>query len=228
MNLFELFSLDRELHDSVTIGLVRADPVRVAPSGPKLLEFMESESGNLRAKHQGCLPSEIEELRPARKLYRAFGLDPTRYRPSSEALLRRVLKGDSIPRINNAVDLCNVLSLKFWLSLGLYDLARVQGHITLRRGGDNDSYPGIRKGEIHLSGRPALYDDVGPFGNPSSDSLRTAVTESTTSLLLVIFAPGDYPSDSLGRHVEEARSLMEAHLAGSSPVEVRGWHTTAG
>lgn len=211
-NETHFFSVEGELRDLIKVGLARAEPVRVEPAGPKLQSLMESESARLRARFAGRLPSEIDELRPARALYRAFGLDPTRHRPSSEALLRRVLKGESLPRINNAVDLCNLLSLKFWLSLGLYDLARVQGRIVLRRGAASDTYEGIRKGEIHLNGRPALYDSAGPFGNPSSDSLRTSVTPSTTSLLLVIFAPGDYPEARLAAHAEEARRNMLEHL----------------
>lgn len=219
----DFFSIERELWNTIRTGVVRAEPVRVVPSGAKLTELMECESHRLRSEYSGKLPSAIDKLRPARELYKAFGLDPTRHRPSSEALLRRILKGESLPRINNAVDLCNLLSLRFWLSLGLYDLGRVQGKIVLRRGAPADAYQGIRKGEVHLAGRPALYDDAGPFGNPSSDSQRTAVTESTTSLLLVIFAPGDYPPQGLAAHVDEACRMMSQHLSGQQTVTVQGW-----
>jgi DNA/RNA-binding domain of Phe-tRNA-synthetase-like protein len=170
-------------------------------------------AAELRALHAGLPPAEIPGLRPARELYRAFGIDPTRTRPSSEALLRRVLQGKPLPRILNAVDVCNLCSLRFLLPIGLYDTARVSGPVVLRRGRPGESFAGIRKDDIHLEGRPALADGLGPFGNPSSDSLRTSVTAVTRSLALVVFAPASFPESRLAEHVEFARAAIGRHLA---------------
>src|SRR4029434_1160451 len=109
--------------------------------------------------------------------------------PSPEELLRRVRKGDTLPRINSMVDVCNWCSFEFQLPYGLYDAAKIQGDVTLRIGRDGESYPGIRKDDVHVGGRIALVDAVGPFGNPTSDSARTMVTTETTRGLLVVFAP---------------------------------------
>ena len=126
-----------------------------------------------------------------RSMYKRVGLDPTKHRPSSEALLRRVIKGDPLPRINSLVDVINWCSVESQLPFGLYDAARIVGQVVLRRGHAGESYPGIRKDSVHVEGRLVLADDVGPFGNPSSDSDRTQVTESTTRALVVLFAPAD-------------------------------------
>ena len=129
------------------------------------------------------------ETGAVRTMYKRVGLDPTKTRPSSEALLRRVRKGDALPRINSLVDICNWCSLEFQLPYGLYDASRIDGDIELRLGREGESYPGIRKDEVHVAGRLTLADRQGPFGNPTSDSARTMVTTSTVSAVVVVFAP---------------------------------------
>jgi DNA/RNA-binding domain of Phe-tRNA-synthetase-like protein len=124
-----------------------------------------------------------------RAMYRAVGLDPTRRRPSSEALLRRVVKGESLPRINTLVDVCNWCSLELQLPYGVYDLTHVVGDVELRLGHPGEEYAGIGKDTVHVDGRLTLADRLGPFGNPSSDSSRTMVTPATTAALVVIYAP---------------------------------------
>src|SRR5687767_1134643 len=141
-----------------------------------------------------------DEIAAVRTMYKRVGLDPTRRRPSSEALLRRVRKGEPLPRINSMVDVCNWCSLEFQLPYGLYDAARIEGDVVLRLGREGESYPGIRKDEVHVGGRITLADAGGPFGNPTSDSARTMVTTGTTRALLVVFAPHELDAASL-RHV---------------------------
>ena len=79
-------------------------------------------------------------------MYKRVGLDPTKRRPSSEALLRRVRKGDPLPRINSMVDVCNWCSLEFQLPYGLYDAAQIEGDVVLRLGREGESYPGHPQG----------------------------------------------------------------------------------
>ena len=134
---------------------------------------------------------------PTRTMYKRVGLDPTKTRPSSEALLRRVLKGDPLPRVNSLVDVCNWCSVEFQLPYGLYDRAHLDGAVSLRLGRDGESYPGIRKDEVHVGGRMTLADERGAFGNPTSDSARTMVTTATTSALVVVFAPQESPMEWL-------------------------------
>jgi DNA/RNA-binding domain of Phe-tRNA-synthetase-like protein len=151
------------------------------------------------------------EVTAVRTMYKRVGLDPTKTRPSSEALLRRVRKGDPLPRINSMVDVCNWCSLEFQLPYGLYDAARIEGDVELRIGRPDESYPGIRKDEVHVGGRIALVDRVGPFGNPTSDSARTMVTTATTSALLVVFAPRDVEAWRLDEVLDTTSSRMQEY-----------------
>ena len=147
-----------------------------------------------------------QEIAAVRTMYKRVGLDPTKTRPSSEALLRRVRRGDALPRINSMVDVCNWCSLEFQLPYGLYDAARIEGDVELRIGRDGESYPGIRKDEVNVGGRITLADMTGPFGNPTSDSARTMVTTETTRALLVVFAPREvdarHLTGVLDQHIE--------------------------
>ncbi len=151
------------------------------------------------------------EVTAVRTMYKRVGLDPTRNRPSSEALLRRVRKGDSLPRINSMVDVCNWCSLEFQLPYGLYDESRLAGDsVELRIGRPGEAYDGIRKDTVHVEGRITLVDSLGPFGNPTSDSARTMVTTSTTEALLLVFAPHDTPAPRLDAVLLETAARMHA------------------
>ena len=147
-------------------------------------------------------------------MYKRAGIDPTKTRPSSEALLRRVRKGDELPRINSLVDVVNWCSLESQLPFGLYDLDHVRGDVTLRLGREGEDYPGIRKDVVHVGGRLTLADAEGPFGNPTSDSARTMVTTATSRALVVIFAPAGLAkaigAGALATTVDRIRSFSAA------------------
>ena len=159
-------------------------------------------------------PSESVSVRT---MYKKVGLDPTKARPSNEALLRRVRKGDAIPRINSAVDVVNWCSLEFQLPYGLYDFSKVSGPVTMRVGAAGEAYAGIRKDDVNVGGRITVADDIGPFGNPTSDSARTMVTPSTTELLVVVYAPTEIPRPQLER-VIRVTSERFALICGGSKV----------
>jgi DNA/RNA-binding domain of Phe-tRNA-synthetase-like protein len=126
---------------------------------------------------------------PARTLYRRFGVDPTRYRPSSEALLRRVRRGLGLPRVNSLVDIANVVSLRLQVPVGLSDLALVEGRLELRLGLEGESYAGIGKEAVSVAGRICVADALGPCGNPSADSARTMITTATERAAWIFFLP---------------------------------------
>jgi DNA/RNA-binding domain of Phe-tRNA-synthetase-like protein len=153
------------------------------------------------------------ETTSVRTMYKRVGIDPTKTRPSSEALLRRVRKGDPLPRINSMVDVCNWCSFEFQLPYGLYDAAHIEGDVTLRIGADGEAYRGIRKDDVHVGGRITLADEAGPFGNPTSDSARTMVTPATTRALLVVFAPRDLETKRL-THVLDVTSQRMHQFTG--------------
>jgi len=148
------------------------------------------------------------EVAAVRTMYKRVGLDPTRTRPSSEALLRRVRKGDPLPRINSLVDVCNWCSLEFQLPYGLYDAAQVEGDVELRIGREGESYPGIRKDDVNVGGRLTLADARGAFGNPTSDSARTMVTTETVSAIVVVFAPAEMERRRLVQVLDQTVARM--------------------
>ncbi len=99
--------------------------------------------------------------------------------------------------------------------LSLYDLGQVRPPIVLRRGAAGESYEGIRKGPVHIDGRPVLVDRVGPFGNPTSDSARTMITTATTQALVVVYAPAAYNSTRLGAVQGGTSELLRRHCGGT-------------
>ena len=176
------FSLAPDLSQIVRPGVLWLEGARVIERESRL-------DGPLAAAEAAVRAHPPKEIAAVRTMYKRVGIDPTKRRPSSEALLRRVRKGDPLPRINSMVDVCNWCSLELQLPYGLYDADQIQGDVVLRIGRDGESYPGIRKDDVHVGGRITLADDRGPFGNPTSDSARTMVTTATTRALVVVFAP---------------------------------------
>lgn len=164
--------------------------------------------GPLATAEAAVRGSPPDEVASVRTMYKRVGLDPTKRRPSSEALLRRVRKGDPLPRINSMVDVCNWCSLEFQLPYGLYDAAHIDGDVVLRLGAPGESYPGIRKDDVHVGGRITLADRLGPFGNPTSDSARTMVTTVTTRALVVVFAPFELDERRLSQVLDVTAQRM--------------------
>lgn len=195
------FTLSLDLSAVVRPGVLWFEGATVVDREPRLNPPLAAAEAAARAKP----PAEIAAVRA---MYRRVGLDPTKTRPSSEALLRRVRKGDPLPRINSMVDVCNWCSFEFQLPYGLYDAANIQGDVVLRLGREGESYPGIRKDDVHVGGRITLADEIGPFGNPTSDSARTMVTTATRRALLVVFAPRELEIARLTRVLETTSARM--------------------
>jgi DNA/RNA-binding domain of Phe-tRNA-synthetase-like protein len=136
------------------------------------------------------LSGDVAPVDRARELYRRFGMDPTRTRPSSEALLRRIKKGEPLPRINSLVDVANALSVQLQVPVGLYDLGKVMGdELVIRLGREGESYEGIGKEKVNVAGRICVADAKGACGNPSADSARTMITTDTESAAWIYFLP---------------------------------------
>jgi DNA/RNA-binding domain of Phe-tRNA-synthetase-like protein len=139
---------------------------------------------------QAARSAEAGQMGRARELYRRFGIDPTRVRPSSEALLRRLKKGEPLPRINSLVDVANALSVQLQVPVGLYDLGKVKGdELVIRLGLDGEGYTGIGKERVNVTGRICVADAEGPCGNPSADSARTMITTETERAAWIYFLP---------------------------------------
>ena len=185
-------ALDPSLVKHVRLGAFILEGVTVRESDEGLNAEIDAYCAELRARYGGGKSAEVPGADEARALYKALGLDPTRNRPSNEALARRALKGEALYRINTLVDALNLCSLRAQLPFGLYDLARVEPPVVLRRGRAGEGYEGIRKGLVNVEDRPVLSDARGAFGNPTSDSARTAITLETRNALVTVYAPSSF------------------------------------
>ena len=200
------FARAAELAGIVRPAVLWCDGARVVDREPRLDGLLDEAERQVRAHP----PAETASVRT---MYKRVGIDPTKTRPSNEALLRRVRKGQPLPRVNSLVDVINWCSVEFQLPYGLYDRQQISGGVTLRLGRDGDEYAGIRKDVVHVAGRITLVDDEGPFGNPTSDSARTMVTTATTDALVVVFAPPDVDESRLTR-VLDVTSARLTDIAG--------------
>ena len=129
----------------------------------------------------------MESIQATRRIYKLCGKDPSRYRPSGEALVRRVLQGKKLYQIDTLVDLINLASMKFGYSIGAFDADKFRGEtLTLGIGREGEPYEGIGRGMLNIAGLPVYRDSTGGVGTPTSDNERTKVTLATTHLLVLI------------------------------------------
>ncbi len=152
-------------------------------------------------------PSKDQVISAVRRMYRRIGWEPTQYRPSSEAMIRRFIKDKGLYRINNVVDLGNIVSTRFHLPMGLYDSDKVIGSIQVDVGQAGEKYEGISKNVIHANGKLVLRDDSGIFGNPTADSLRTSIQKNTTNVLSLFFTPPEVPDSWLEQTLDFLKNL---------------------
>ncbi len=213
-------SVEESLRGMLALGMLQADGLQLATLPPEFEEERERITGRLIALYAGKQPADIPGVAETRALFHQLDIDPTKNRPSSEALLRRVLQGKGLPRVNPAVDVCNLCSVEHQLPLGLYDHETVKGTVRVRLGKDSEGYPGIRKQRVNLSGRLLLADDDGAFGAPTSDSARTSVTSRTASLMVVLFCPTDRAGKHLSSALEHIADLL-TRFCSASVVAVR-------
>ena len=196
-----IFTIAPDLEAIVRPGVLWLEDAVVVDRDPRL-------DGPLARAEATVRVNPPDETVAVRTMYKRVGIDPTKRRPSSEALLRRVRKGGALPRINAMVDVCNWCSLECQLPYGLYDAAHIEGDVVLRLGVEGESYPGIRKDEVDVAGRITLADGQGAFGNPTSDSARTMVTTATARALVVVFAPRAIEARRLDRVLDLTAQRM--------------------
>jgi len=203
-----------ELAGRVRLGLLELEGVTVREADAALAAEIEAYGAELRRLHGDGKSADVPGAADARALYKALAPDTTKTRPSSEALLRRVLKGEGLYRINTLVDAMNLCSLRAQLPFGLYDRDHVEPPVVLRKGAPGESYEGIRKAAVNVEGRPVLADARGAFGNPTSDSARTMVTLETRSALVTVYAPASYNELRLGKVLEETETTLTRFCGG--------------
>ncbi len=147
-----------------------------------------------------------KQIEATRKMYLACGKKPGRYRPAAEALMRRIVKGDSLYQINTLVDLVNLLSLKTGYSIGAFDADFIEGDVEAGIGKENEPYKGIGRGQINIHNLPVLRDNKGAIGTPTSDEVRTAIRLETATLFVNI--NGYTGKDDLQPALDYAEKLL--------------------
>ncbi len=155
----------------------------------------------------------IPGIEATRRVYRICGKDPSRYRPASEALIRRMLQGKDLYKINTLVDLLNLASIAFGYSIGGFDAEKFVGNtLTLGIGKEGEPYEGIGRGMINIAGLPVYRDEAGGVGTPTSDNERTKVSINTTRFLVLINGY-DGNRDNVCRNAEYIQELLRKYAS---------------
>ncbi len=153
-------------------------------------ENLWKEIATLSDSYRQVLTDEsIKQMPPihaTREAYKKFGKAPSRYRPAAEALLRRIVKGEELYKINTLADLVNLASIYTGYSIGGFDLDKIQGDLVLGIGRAGEPYEGIGRGILNIENLPVYRDNVGGVGTPTSDNERTKITLETTNFLLLV------------------------------------------
>ena len=160
--------------------------------------------------------NEIPNIRESRQAYKAFGKDPSRYRVSSEALIRRIGQGKGLYEVNTVVDVNNLISIQSGFSVGSYDADKIAEELVFRVGLEGETSKGIGKDEIKIDGLPVLADETGAIGSSTSDSERAMITEETQEVLTLIYSFSG--NQELGKAMEYGRAYLEKY-AGAEEIE---------
>lgn len=140
-----------------------------------------------KAKYTTETVKTISGIEATRRVYRACGKDPSRYRPAAEALIRRMLQGKELYQIDTLVDLINLASIAFGYSIGGFDADKFVGDtLTLGIGHEGEPYEGIGRGMLNIAGLPVYRDAEGGVGTPTSDNERTKIELSTRHVLVLV------------------------------------------
>lgn len=190
-----------QIEPSLKLGILYYNKI-VVSSAPQLLKgrlqlFQEQLFFEMEEK----AVTEFDGIKEWRALWKKFGADPNRYRPSMEAMYRRIAKQNYITPMHSAVDINNFFSMQYEIPLGIYDLDKIQGDIIISLGTEDSNYAGLNGRDNKLKNILTLHDTTGAFGSPFVDSVRTAVTEDTTNAIQIVFLR---PS----MNVEEAQKLL--------------------
>ena len=151
-----------------------------------------------------------KNIESSRNLYKLIGKDPHRYRVSSEALIRRIVQGKGLYKINNVVDANNLISIISKLSVGSYDTDKLGEYLIFRIGKKGESYKGIGKDIVNTENLPVFSDEYGAYGSPTSDSEKAMITNDTKNVLTVLIAFSD--DTGLEQYLSEATKILEKYV----------------
>jgi DNA/RNA-binding domain of Phe-tRNA-synthetase-like protein len=198
----------KSIWSDVALGCIEAE-VKIRQYDSMLWEEIKKYCKQLKEQIIFKRISSLPNNKESREAYRRFGKDPTRYRLSSESLLRRILKNKGLYQINNIVDLNNLLSMTSFYSVGTYDIEKLKPPIIFRVGKKNEDYIGIGRGALNIEDLPVLSDQISAFGSATSDSERTMITKDTKKILMNIISFNG--SKNLSKYIEYGKNLLEKY-----------------
>lgn len=168
-------------------GLAVMADVQNSPYCEPLWQEIDRFTQDYRARYTTDSIKSMRPIQATREAYKLCGKDPSRYRPSAEALCRRILKGSPLYQIDTLVDLINLVSIASGYSIGGFDADKIAGDtLTLGIGRAGEPYEGIGRGPLNIEGMPVYRDTEGGIGTPTSDNERTKISPDTTRLLAII------------------------------------------
>ena len=208
----------KELWPAVRVGCLQYQ-VQVEKKNPELWAYLKKE---IYKKAKDAIfdygVNEIPNIKESRAAYKAFGKDPSRYRVSSEALIRRIGQGKGLYEVNTVVDVNNLISIESGFSVGSYDTARIGEDLVFRIGEAGETYKGIGKEEIKIDALPVLADEQGAIGSSTSDSERAMITEDAQEVLTLIYSFSD--NQDLEKALESGRRYLEQYAKTSG---IQSW-----
>ncbi len=170
---------------------------------------MEVELQKIKQRYSIEEINKRPEIAATRKAYKIFGKDPNRYRPSSEALCRRILRDIPIYKVGMLVDIINLVSIRSGFSIGGFDVEKIKGNVELGVGTCEDEFEAIGRGILNVEGLPLYRDEIGGIGTPTSDHERTKITDATTKLLMII--NGYSGKSGLEEAVAHSKELLQKY-----------------
>jgi len=193
------------------LGIITSEVI-VKNSSSELLSKMSKIEDQYIQILESTVESELEIIAETRQAYRVCGKKPSRYRPSAEALLRRLRLGKGLYKVNNIVDTINLMSITSQYSIGGFNIANIENDVILDIG-DSNIYQAIGRGPLNIEFMPGVKDTLGFFGTPTSDSERTMVTRDIKHLALVYY--DFFGNDKLMSSLESAKEFLSLYCEAS-------------
>jgi DNA/RNA-binding domain of Phe-tRNA-synthetase-like protein len=195
------------------VGVIHYHDIVISDSPQMLKGRLQFFQETLRIELESQEITDYNGISEWRQIFKLLKMNPGKYRPSHEALFRRIKKAQALPLVHSAVDLNTFFSLEYVIPIGIYDLASLTGDVSFRLGQENESYEGVNGRKNDMSGKLVSADHQGAFGSPIVDSIRSKVTTDTTSALHLFYI---CPS----MNTEEANELIQA--AGTMFTQIHG------
>lgn len=212
-------TIDNILKEKCNVHIASIEAkVEVKKSDEKLVKLINDKCKEIETNIKQSEILGLKNIDSSRKAYKALGKDPSRYRLSSESLVKRVVKGMGLYFVNNIVEINNLISLETCYSVGSYDIDKLKGNIVFTVGGDGERYDGIGRGSINLENLPVFKDDEGKFGSTTSDSEKAMITENTSHIVMNIIA--FEKDENLEKYLELGKKLLE-EFANATIIDIK-------